>query len=63
MRVAAIEEMFDRGFGRATQPIEGSMTYEVSAQLAELFKGSEDSTLGAEIAGRTLPAPNGQKPH
>ena len=28
MRVAAIKEMFDRGFGRATQPIEGTMTFE-----------------------------------
>jgi len=30
--------MFDRGFGNATQPIEGTMTYGVSDQLAELFK-------------------------
>src|SRR5262245_48523712 len=26
VRVAAIKEMFDRGFGRATQPIEGTIT-------------------------------------
>jgi len=34
VRVAAIKEMFDRGFGRATQPIEGSMTYGVSQRHA-----------------------------
>ena len=25
--MAAIKEMFDRGFGNATQPVEGSLTY------------------------------------
>ena len=62
MRVAAITEMFDRGFGRATQPIEGTMTYEVSEQLAELFKENASGTLGCEIARRALPAPNGEQP-
>jgi hypothetical protein len=38
VRVAAIKEMFDRGFGRATQSIEGTLTYGVSEQLAELFR-------------------------
>jgi hypothetical protein len=37
-RVAAIKELLDRGYGRAVQPIEGSMTYGVSEQLAELFR-------------------------
>jgi hypothetical protein len=60
VRVAAIKEMFDRGFG--TQPVEGSLTYGISEQLAELFRGNEDNTLGAEIARRALPAPNGQHP-
>jgi hypothetical protein len=27
VRVAAIKEPFDRGFGKATQPVEGSLTY------------------------------------
>ena len=63
VRVAAIEEMFDRGFGRATQPIEGTMTYGVSEQLAELFKGNASGTLGSELARRALPAPNGEQPH
>jgi hypothetical protein len=52
MRVAAIKEMFDRGFGKATQPVEGSLTYGISNQLAELFRGNERNTLGAEIARR-----------
>src|SRR4030095_5615011 len=60
---AAIKEMFDRGFGKATQPVEGSLTYGISEQLAELFKGNEGNTLGAEIARRALPAPNGKQPH
>ena|SRR5262245_6095099 len=60
VRVAAIKEMFDRGFGRATQPIEGTMTYGVSEQLAELFKENASGTLGSEIARRALPAPNGE---
>jgi hypothetical protein len=41
VRVAAIKEMFDRGFGKATQPVEGSLTYGISVQLAELFRGNE----------------------
>jgi hypothetical protein len=51
--------MFDRGFGKATQPVEGSLTYGISEQLAELFKGNEGNTPGVEIARRALPAPNG----
>ena len=58
VRVAAIN--FARGFGRATQPIEGSITYGVSKQLAELFKENASSTLGSEIARRALPAPDGE---
>jgi hypothetical protein len=54
VRVAAIKEMFDRGFGRATQPIEGTMTYGVSEQLAELFKENASATLGSEVARRAL---------
>src|SRR5262245_28352188 len=52
VRVAAIKEMFDRGFGKATQPIEGTMTYGVSEQLAELFRENANGTLGSEIARR-----------
>jgi hypothetical protein len=64
VRVAAIKEMFDRGFGKAAQPIKGSMTYGVSQQLSDLFKENAGNTLGAEIARRTaLPPPNGEKPH
>jgi hypothetical protein len=59
VRVAAIKEMFDRGFGKATQPVEGSLTYGISNRLAELFRGNERNTLGAEIARRAL----GQQPH
>ncbi len=56
--------MFDRGFGKTTQPVEGSLTYGISEQLAELFTGNEGNTLGAEIARRAaLPPPNGQKPY
>jgi len=56
--------MFDRGFGKITQPVEGSLTYGISEQLAELFTGNEGNTLSAEIARRAaLPPPNGQKPH
>src|SRR5262245_42329839 len=63
-RVAAIKEMFDRGFGKSAQPIEGSMTYGVSQQLSDLFKENSENTLGAEIVRRTaLPPPNGEKPH
>ena len=56
--------MFDRGFGRATQPIEGSVTYGVSEQLAELFKENASSTLGNEIARRAaLTPPNSENSH
>jgi len=43
-RVAAIKELLDRGYGRAVQPIEGSVTYGVSDQLAELFKENASAT-------------------
>ena len=39
VRVAAIKEIFDCGFGKATQPVEGLQTYGVSEQPADLFKG------------------------
>ena len=46
---------------KATQPVEGPLTYGISEQLAELFRGNEGNTLGAEIARRAaLPPP---KPH
>jgi hypothetical protein len=62
VRVAAIKEMFDRGFGKATQPVEGSLS--ISEPLAELFKENAGNTLGQEIARRAaLPPPNGQKPY
>jgi hypothetical protein len=64
VRVAAIKELFDRGYGRSVQPIQGEMTYGVSQQLADLFKGNDGNTLGAEIARRAaLPPPNGEQPH
>ena len=44
------------------QPIQGTVDYGISEQLAELFRGNAGNTLGAEIA-RALPAPNGQQPH
>jgi hypothetical protein len=63
-RVAAIKELLDRSYGRAVQPIEGSVTYGVSEQLAELFRENAKGTLGSEIARRAaLPPPNAEKPH
>ncbi|HET6926049.1 MAG TPA: hypothetical protein VFI48_04260 [Hyphomicrobiaceae bacterium] len=63
-RVAAIKELLDRGYGRAVQSIEGSMTYGVSEQLAELFRENVNGTLGSEIARRAaLPPPNGEQSH
>ena len=62
--VAAIKELFDRGYGRSVQPVHGEMTYGVSQQLAELFKSNEGNTLGAEIARRAaLPPPNSENSH
>jgi hypothetical protein len=64
LRVAAIKELFDRGYGRSVQPIHGEMTYGMSQQLADLFRGNEGNTLGAEIAHRAaLPPPKGEKSH
>jgi hypothetical protein len=61
--VRAIKEMFDRDFGKATQPVEGSLTYGISEQLSELFEENAGNTLGQEIARRAaLPPPNGKKP-
>jgi hypothetical protein len=55
--VAAIKELLDRGYGKAMQPIQGTVDYGISEQLAELLRGNEGNTLGAEIASRALPAP------
>ena len=55
VRVAAINEMFDRGFGRATQTIEGTMTYGVSDQVAELFKENAGGILSAWTRPRGRP--------
>ena len=63
VRVAAIKEMFARGFGRATQPIEGSVTYGGSEQLAELFRENANGTLGTEIALRAALPPNAKQLH
>jgi hypothetical protein len=45
VRVAAIKELFDRGYGRSVQPIHGEMTYGMSQQLADRFRGNEGNTL------------------
>ena len=57
-RVAAIKELLDRGYGRAVQPIQGTLEYGVSQQLAELFKENASGTLGSET-----PSAVGQRAH
>jgi hypothetical protein len=62
--VAACREILDRAYGKAMQPIQGTMEYGVSEQLTDLFQESAGNTLGAEIARRAaIGAANGQKPH
>ena len=51
-RVAAIKELLDRGYGKAMQPIQGTVEYGISEQLSELFKENAGNTLGQEIARR-----------
>ena len=61
--MAACREILDRVYGKAMQPIQGTVDYGISEQLAELFRGNEGNTLGAAIARRAaLPPPNGEKP-
>jgi len=50
-RVAAIKELLDRGYGRAVQPIEGSVTYGVSEQLAERSRRMRAVRLAARLGG------------
>ena len=47
--MAACREILDRAYGKAMQPIQGTVDYGISEQLAELFRGTEGNTLGAEI--------------
>ena len=47
--MAANKEMFHRGFGKATQPVEGSLTCGISEQLAELFRGNEATRLAPRL--------------
>jgi hypothetical protein len=51
-----------KGDVRPMQTLEGSLTYGISEQLADLFRDNEGNKLGAEIARLALPAPNDQ-PH
>jgi hypothetical protein len=48
-RVAACREILDRPYGKAMQPIQGTMEYGVSEQLTKLFKQNTGNTLGAEM--------------
>ena len=57
-RVVACREILDRAYGKAMQPIQGTVDYGISEHLAELFRGN---TLGAEIARRAALSP--PKPH
>jgi hypothetical protein len=58
-RVVACREILDRAYGKAMQPIQGTVDYGISEQLAELFRGNAGNTLGAEIARRAaLPKPH-----
>jgi hypothetical protein len=62
--VAAIKELLDRGYGKAMQPIKGTVEYGISQQLSELFQETAGNTLGAEIVRRAANGTaNGQKPH
>jgi len=57
----AIKELLERGYGKAMQPIQGTVDYGIIQQLAELFKENAGNTLGQEIARRAaLPPP---RPH
>jgi hypothetical protein len=62
--VAACRAILDRAYGKAMQPIQGTMEYGVSEQLTDLFQENAGNTLGPEIARRAaIGAANGQKPH
>ncbi len=52
--MGSCREILDSAYGKAMQPIQGTVDYGISEQLAELFKGNEGNTLGAEIARRAL---------
>jgi hypothetical protein len=60
VRVAAIQEMFDRGFGKAAQAVEGSLTYGISDRLAGLFRGNAGITLAADREPSLRPLEHGQ---
>jgi hypothetical protein len=59
--VAAIKELLDRGYGKAMQPIQGTVKYGISEQPSELCK-ENCNTMGKQIARRALPAPDGKQP-
>ncbi len=53
--MAAIKEMFERGFGKATR--RGSLTYGISKQLADLFKEKRGQYVGSgDCASRCFAA-------
>jgi hypothetical protein len=59
-----VREILDRAYGKAMQPIQGTVDYGISQPLAELFRGNEGNTRGAEIARRAAFAtPEGAPTH
>jgi hypothetical protein len=48
-RVAACREILDRAYGKAMQPIQGTVDYGISEQLAELFRGNEATRLAPRL--------------
>jgi hypothetical protein len=61
--LAACREILDHAYGKAMQPIQGTMEYGVSQQLSELFQENAGNTLGAEIARRAANGAANGKPH
>ena len=69
-RIAAIKEIFDRAFGKASQPIEAQIQVGISAELEQIPQDCDGQSRsvppranGTLLLTESLPAPNGQQPN
>jgi hypothetical protein len=61
VRVAAIKRCSTEAFRKATQRVEGSLTYGISEQLAELVRGHAGNKLGTVVAQKLTLSRRGQR--
>ena len=72
VRIAAIRELLDRGYGKACQPVEGQVQFGISAELERLLAAHDGTsrsvpdrspTALVALNGAVTPAPSATAPN